>query len=346
MSAPPPDTSDASNPVPAGPLAVRGTLGGILMGLANLVPGISGGTMLLAAGVYPAFIEAVADVSSLRFSRRAILLLACVAGAAAAAIVLLAGPMRDLVVHHRWIMYSLFIGLTLGGVPLILNMVKPVRADVVVSALIGTALMAAMAFVQPASGGAAGGDHRYVMYVITGIAGAAAMVLPGVSGGYLILLLGMYVPLLGAIDELKSGLKARDTAALLETMHVVVPVGIGVVIGIAGISSLMRWLLARAPRPTLGLLLGLLLGAIFGLWPFQAGVAPVAGSDYRGDTIVLRDGTPWLESADEALAAEDWPTAFFRPTPIQIAGSLGLIVAGAAISLGIARLGREKPARG
>ena len=95
--------------------APRAVAGGVLMGLANLVPGISGGTMLLAVGIYPRFIEAVADTTRLRLRLQPLLLLSVVAAAGGLAILLLAGFLRDLVVHQRWIMYSAFIGLTLGG---------------------------------------------------------------------------------------------------------------------------------------------------------------------------------------------------------------------------------------
>ncbi len=84
-------------------LAGRGTVGGVLMGLANLVPGISGGTMLLAAGVYPQFIRGVAEISTFRFRLRSMVLVACVV-AGAIAIVALAEIVRDLVVHHQWVM--------------------------------------------------------------------------------------------------------------------------------------------------------------------------------------------------------------------------------------------------
>ena len=70
---------------PALLLGLRGAIGGTLMGLANLVPGISGGTMLLAAGVYPAFINAIAEVTTLRFRPRSLLLLASVMFAVGAA---------------------------------------------------------------------------------------------------------------------------------------------------------------------------------------------------------------------------------------------------------------------
>ena len=107
--------------------AVRGSIGGLLMGLANLVPGLSGGTMLLAVGVYPQVIRSVAEVSPFRFRARSLLLLACVIGAALLAIVTLAGVAKDLVIDYRWIMYSLFIGLTLGGAPLLWRMLRPIN---------------------------------------------------------------------------------------------------------------------------------------------------------------------------------------------------------------------------
>src|SRR5210317_997276 len=120
---------DSTNDTTTGPappvLAARGAFGGVLMGLANLVPGISGGTMLLAAGVYPEFIGAIAEVTTLHFRRRSLLVLGAVVLFAMLGIGLFAGPVKDLVVQHRWAMYSLFIGLTLGGVPVVWRLARP-----------------------------------------------------------------------------------------------------------------------------------------------------------------------------------------------------------------------------
>ena len=85
-------------------LVARSIFGGVLMGLANLVPGISGGTMLLAAGIYPKFIDAIAEITRFRFRFRSLLLLGCIAGAAGLGILLLAGVLKDLVVDFRWVM--------------------------------------------------------------------------------------------------------------------------------------------------------------------------------------------------------------------------------------------------
>ena len=74
------------------------------MGLANLVPRISDGTILLAADIYPQFIRGVAEISTFRFRLRSMVLVACVLAGAAIVIVALAGIIRDLVVHHQWVM--------------------------------------------------------------------------------------------------------------------------------------------------------------------------------------------------------------------------------------------------
>ena len=222
---PPTDADTTALPL----LAVRGGIGGILMGLANLVPGISGGTMLLAAGVYPKFINAIGEITTFKFRKSSLLLLTSVVGSALLAIVLLAGPVKDLVVHHRWIMYSLFIGLTLGGVPVVMRLIgsrKDAGASVWIAAMFGFIAMAILAYFQMRGGG--GGENAgVIMMFVAGVAGASAMILPGVSGGYLLLVLGVYVPILSGITLAKEAAKSGDISALMDpVLHVVLPVGL------------------------------------------------------------------------------------------------------------------------
>lgn len=332
-----PDEPDLRPQGPVSGLVIRGGIGGTLMGLANLVPGISGGTMLLASGVYQPFVNSIAELSTLKFRLRSIVLLASVATAAFLAIVLLAGPVKDLVVERRWVMYSLFIGLTLGGVPLVWSMIREARTERGASALspaigacAGLIAMAAMAFTQSGSGGA---STNFVMLMLAGLAGASAMILPGLSGGYLLLVLGQYVPILASIDRLKTALGDRDPSAMLAEWVVVVPVGLGVVVGIVGVSNLVKFMLKRFEGATLGVLMGLLLGSVLGLWPFQAGVEPEPGVTIKG-----REMTSELL---EQLKPEDWPLEFFTPTGVQIALSLLLAAIGLITTLGIARLGEQ-----
>lgn len=311
-------------------LATRGSIGGVLMGLANLVPGISGGTMLLAAGVYPHFISAIAEVTTLKFRPRSLVLLGTIVISAALAILLLAGLMRSLVIEQRWVMYSIFIGLTLGGLPLVWRLAKPATPAVFAGAAAAFLFMVAM---QLGLGtGGSGGDASSLFLFLSGLAGASAMILPGVSGGYLLLILGQYETILGSIDTLKQGLLGGpDIDLILAAMTVVVPVGLGVVVGIVGVSNLLRWLLARYAKATLGALLGLLLGAVVGLWPFQRPVEPEIGSLVKGRVVSL-------ETRSE-IDAEDWPLKRFDPSAGQVAGSIGLVIAGLAVTLAIARFG-------
>jgi putative membrane protein len=316
----------------------RSVVGGALMGLANLVPGVSGGTMLLASGVYPQFISGVAEVVTFRFRAATLLLLACVVGAAAAAIVGLAGVVSELVIHQRWIMYSLFLGLTLGGVPVLWRMIKPADSVAVFCALGGIAVMAAVSLVEPAASADSGGA-AYAILFIAGLVAGAAMILPGISGSYLLLILGQYVTILSAISAARQAVGARDIAALLETMHVIVPVGLGVLVGVVGVSNLIKILLARLKRPTLGVLLGLLLGAGIGLWPFVHAVPPQVGSAFRGDRVVAIDGQLVLQRTGRVIESKHWPTERFTPTVMQVGGAAGLLLAGLLISLLIGRLG-------
>jgi putative membrane protein len=308
------------------------------MGLANLVPGISGGTMLLAAGVYPGFIAAIAEVTTLRFKFRSLLLLGTIVVAAALSILLLAGSVKMLVVEHRWIMYSLFIGLTLGGIPLVWRMARPMSRSLIASALVCFALMAVMALSGAGISGEAG--RNYLLVFLAGLAASSAMILPGVSGGYLLLLLGQYESILGTVDQLKSGLlgdaagSGPDLALVLDAMHVVIPLGIGIVAGVVGVSNLLQWLLHRYEKATLGALLGLLFGAVVGLWPFQQARPPELGDVIKGQVITLENA--------QAFEADDWPVRFFEPDAGEVASSLALIGLGLAGTLLIGRLGNPE----
>lgn len=320
------------NEQPLTPELLRAVLGGLLMGLANLVPGISGGTMLLAAGVYPQFVGGIAELTTLKFRPRSMVLLAAIVGAAALAIVLFAGLLKGLVVDSRWVMFSLFIGLTLGGVPVVWKLIRPADSRAWVGAAAGLAVMIVMAAAQPAAAG--GGERSYALLFASGVAGVSAMILPGISGGYLLLVLGQYLTILGAIDQAKTALLQAGGPRwdlVFDALHVFAPVGLGVLIGAAAVSNALRRLLSRQRSLTLGLLLGLLLGAVLGLWPFQAGVAPTPGEVVKGRVM-----TP---ERIAAMDAEDYPLRRFDPSAGQIGVSLALIAAGFALTQGVARIG-------
>ena len=315
-------------------LAVRSLVGGVFMGLANLVPGISGGTMLLAVGVYPQFIGGVAEVSTFRFRPKVLLMLACVVAAAGLAIVGFAGMIGVLLDSYRWAMYCLFIGLTLGGVPILWKALRPLDGNVAGSAAVGILLMTLLALTDPEGLGGGGGPSlaAYGILAVAGFAGGAAMILPGMSGAYLLLVLGQYRTIVDTVAMAGDAARAGDFAQVLQALHVVIPVGVGVVLGVVGVSNLVKMLLARYQRATLGLLLGLLLGAVIGLWPFTDPVTPQIGDVVRGTEL----------STVEMIADID-PKYYAReavaPSVGQLGAGLAFVLAGFGISWGISRLG-------
>lgn len=313
---------------------VRSVVGGAFMGLANLVPGISGGTMLLAVGIYPQFISGVAEVSTLRFRPRVVFTLACVAGAAALALAGGARLIGVLLDRFPWAMYSLFIGLTLGGVPLLWRRLRPASGSVALSATVAVALMALLAVFDPdrIGDGATSGVGASVMLVVAGASGGAAMIVPGVSGAYLLLVLGQYRRIVDAVAGAADAARAAEWAPLAETLHVLAPVALGVTLGVVVVSNLVKAMLEKHERATLGFMLGLLLGAVLGLWPFTEAVPPRMGDVVRGQVLA----TPEMVAA---VDPEHYGRVLVLPSPGEAAAGAVLTLAGFRVSWGISRLG-------
>ena len=314
-------------------LIARLGLGGVLMGMANLVPGISGGTMLVATGIYTRFIDAIADVTRLRWKTRTLVTLGVVILGAVVAIGGLAGVISASLEHFRWGMYSLFIGLTLGGAPMLWRMLRPMTTRAAVGIVAGVIVMIGLVLLQTSAATGAG-ESGPLMLGLAGAAGASAMILPGVSGAYLLLLLGQYEPIVDAIKLFVGAAKDMDIDAAVAQLDVIIPVGIGVVVGVVVVANVLRVLLHRFEKPTLGVLLGLLVAAPAGLYPFRDGVRPEIGDTIGGEVLTA-------DTIDE-VDPKDWATRAYTPGVGRIAGSLALIVVGLGATLAIDRLGAGK----
>ena len=323
-----PDDEDA---VPTGfgsRMAIRTAIGGVFMGIANLIPGVSGGTMILAVGLYEEFIDSVADITAFRFSARRILFLGTLLLFAGCSIVILSSVILFLLLWHSALMFALFIGLTLGGAPLLARMIGRFHTGSVVAALAGFVLMAGVAMVH--RGGAF--PRNTVMDFVSGVVGATTMVLPGISGSYMLLILDQYDRVVGAVSDLKHG--------SFDALKILVPVNIGAILGVVGLSNLLKLLLHRYERVTLGFLLGILLGSVLGLWPF--GRAPTlklleSRPDSELRTFAEQSGIADAGALEgEALATyilERWPDRTAPDyTASRIVGAIVMVVVGLAVT--------------
>lgn len=245
---------------------IRVLAGGALMGVANIIPGVSGGTMIFAMGLYERFVESVADLTRFRFRPRSAGFLALLGGAAVVAVFATVGPINWGLTYHQHVMFAIFMGLTLGGVPLIWRHMMPVRRGGMAGAALGLLFMVLISFALARMDLPA----NFAFLFFGGVIGSAAMVLPGLSGSYLLLALGLYFPITEGLNAFKGALAAADPeAALGPALGVILPVGLGVVAGVAGLTNLLKAALHRYHQPTLGVLLGLLLGSVFFLNPFR-----------------------------------------------------------------------------
>lgn len=331
--------------------AGRTLVGGFLMGLANLVPGISGGTIILAIGLYDRFIRAVADVTSLRWSRSTLLFLTLLMTGAVLAVAAFSGLAVGFVRDQRWVAYSLFVGMTLGGVPLLVRLCRPWRPGVFFGLALGLGVMLAQAL-----------DlfsirlpETLPFLVLGGALGASSMVLPGISGAYVLLLLGLYELVIGSMSP--SAIRDDPSGSL----RILLPVLVGAGLGVGLLSNLLRWLLARYSAPVHGALLGLLLGSVLGLYPFRNPTNPeLADRATRKSVALLVAGTP-LETVRERHGLELPPaeaqrlmttyagkspaelkrmgdaTRSYRPALGRAAAALGLLALGLVFTRLIAR---------
>jgi putative membrane protein len=328
---------------------------GILMGLANVVPGVSGGTMILAMGLYDAFIDKVARLSSFRWNLGLFIFFAIFGVGLVIALVGGSKVAVTLVAEQRWIMYSLFIGLTLGGVPELIAQCRPAKATVWIGGVIGFALMATLAFVLDS----APVPQNMMSFFLVGALAASSMILPGISGSTILLIFGFYEVVIGSLS---SDALRED---LMGSLMIVGPVGAGAAVGIALLSNVLKVCLAKYRLGSHGFLMGLLVGSLLVIIPFQEPVnAELAVKAQRKAVAMVLEGATaeqieeqrGVQYDDVALARirkeYDGKTAtelkrmsdkltYFSPSLLQALSSLGLIIAGYIITQLIGRLGAK-----
>ena len=237
---------------------------GLLMGGADIVPGVSGGTVALVLGIYTRLIDsigrAVASVPHLARGRpglaaRSVLsvewtLVVPLGAGVLSAIVIGSAVIPELIEDHPVLMRATFFGFIAASVTLPWRRIRS-RSVCTMSVLLLAAIGAFLFSGLP--------DTHVVEPSYLAVFGAAAiaicaMILPGVSGAFLLVVLGMYEPTLEAVRD-------RD-------LVYIAVFGLGAVVGLALFSSVLRWLLERAHDLTMAALVGLMAGSLRALWPF------------------------------------------------------------------------------
>lgn len=235
---------------------------GILIGIANIIPGVSGATIAVTFGFYDRIIDAINGIFK-SFKKSVLVLLPIVIGMAVA-IVLGAIGITKLRTAYPLPLALFFVGLLIGGLP----QMEDNRRQVFKSGPASIIMVAMMILVVGLAliGGPLSGDS--LTLPTTGIPGiiclcaagalaSATMVMPGVSGSMLLMLLGYYNPITEAISSFVSG--PDRVAAFL----ILLPAGIGIIIGILGMARFVKWLFVRFPKQANGAMYGLVASSAF-----------------------------------------------------------------------------------
>ena len=250
-------------------------LKGVMMGVANIIPGVSGGTMAVSMGIYDKIIHAATHIIS-EFKKSMELLLPIVLGMAIG-IVALARILEYMFARVPFQTNMLFVGLIIGGLPAIAGKVKgkTIRLGHILVCLLFFGVVAGLAMMGEQEGAAADLSFNVgnvVKLFGVGIIASATMVIPGVSGSMMLMLMGYYNPILNAINDFIDNLVRFNVPGILDGCKVLVPFGIGVVVGIVAIAKLIEIIFQKFPEHAYWAIIGLIAASPVAIFLMNGGM--------------------------------------------------------------------------
>lgn len=284
-------------------------LKGIAMGAANVIPGVSGGTIAFITGIYEEFIESLKsfDLTALKLASsfkvkeliehlNLAFLIPLFLGMAVS-LVSLGKGLDWLFVNHPTFVWSFFFGLILASVFYVSKNIKQRSASTIISFVAGLAIALALAFIKPAE------QNDSLLYIsICGVVAICSMILPGLSGSFVLILMGNYqLIMLQAIPNFN--------------LRIMIPFALGAGIGFIALSHLISYLMRLFQDATLSLLTGFIFGSLAIIWPWKN---EVFLKDNSGELI--------LKKGEKIVQGYDWHVPAFDTSTTYIA--LALILAG------------------
>ena len=285
-------------------------LKGLGMGAANVIPGVSGGTIALITGIFERLINAIKsfDITALKlfftgrfkdFARHVDLaFLVAVFFGVVLAIISVARLFEYLFANYPIYIWSFFFGLIVASVYFVGRTISKWSLTVIIVFVAGTSLAVLLTFLKPAA------ENDNLLYLfICGIVGACSMILPGISGSFVLILMGNYqLIMINAVNQMNVSILA--------------PVVLGAIFGLIAFSNFLSWVFKKFPDYTIASLTGFILGSLGIIWPWKNNVYQI---DVNGAFALNRKG-------EKIVTGYEWflPDSF--TTEVVIA--LGFIVLG------------------
>lgn len=250
------------------------------MGAANVIPGVSGGTIAFVTGIYQEFIDSLKafDLTALKMAFRfeikelwkhlnLAFLLPLFLGLGISLISL--GKLLDwLFANHPVLVWSFFFGLILASVYFVSKNIRQRSIPVYITFALGTLAALALALLKPAEE-----NPAFYYIAICGVVAVCSMILPGLSGSFVLILMGNYqLVMLQAVPNFAEALFTRNFDAIVENLQIILPFAVGGAIGFIVLSRAISFMLHRFHDTTLSTLTGFILGSLVIIWPWKSEV--------------------------------------------------------------------------
>lgn len=248
------------------------TLKGMAMGVAELVPGVSGGTIAFVAGIYEEFISSINNVNLSTFkilqkegfkpfwkALNGNFLVAIFAGMLIS-IISFSSLIKWLFEFHTIAIWSFFFGLVLASILLVGKEIKKWTPLIIVLLILSVAAAYFITTLPPSA------NSESLPYLfMSGAIAICAMILPGISGAFILVLLGSYQTVLEAVDE-------RD-------FKIVITVALGCLVGLLSFARLLKWMFNNHKNITLAILTGFIAGSLNKIWPWKETIGTIKFGD-------------------------------------------------------------------
>jgi len=258
-------------------------LKGYAMGVANVIPGVSGGTIALISGIFERLIDAIKSFNlkaiklffSFKFKEFTqhtdLKFLIALFTGVLLAIFTLAKLLEYLFEHYSIYVWAYFFGLILASIYFVGKTITKINISVVVVFILGTAIALGISFLKPAM------QNENIFYLfLCGVLAISSMILPGISGSFVLILLGNYeLIVIDAITQLR--------------LDILIPFALGCGLGLLGFSYLLSWVFKKFRNETIAILTGFILGSLLIIWPWKHSIYK---TDALGNLILKSKGEP------------------------------------------------------
>ena len=306
-------------------------LKGLAMGAADVVPGVSGGTIAFITGIYERLLlaiksfdlEAIKLLLSFRFAEFVkhtdIKFLGSLLLGIATSVLTLSKLFKFLLEQHSVLTMAFFFGLILATIFVVGKQIKNWQTSTILNFVIGMSLAISVAFLSPR------GENANMFYLfLCGSIAICSMILPGVSGSFVLLIMGNYFLVIGVISGLGEAVKELDTALLFDYFLILSPFALGAIVGLLSFSRLLSWLFERYKTGTLAVLTGFILGSLSIIYPWKQAIEETRMIAGKSKTKII-----------------DY-TYYFPEIDSQFFIALGVMLLGVLLVWGIEHLGAKK----